>query len=121
MKHTCIAFLCLIFTSCSWEVDPTAIEQHAIHRLELHPTDLSYNILIVPDAKAVSAEHEKIYKQPTSALAFYSYQENLIVVPRQCRIEVLRHEVGHAVVAAYFKQPLPRWLKERLAAKCEPR
>jgi len=64
-------------------------------------------------------EHKRIYGRDTEAPAFYSSVENLIVIPRECEIRILRHEVGHAVVQAYFKEPIPVWLHETLAQKAE--
>lgn len=96
-----------------------AVEKDVSRTLQLYPSRTNYRILIVPDRQAVAAEHQRIYGKPTSAPAFYSPMENLIVIPRECEVRVLRHEVGHAVVEAYFKAPVPRWLHEKLARKAE--
>jgi len=113
------ALIAILFTSCSWSVDPSAIEREVSNRLQLYPAKTTYRILIVPTVADVRAEHVRIYGKPTRAPAFYSSVENLIVVPRGCRVRVFKHEVGHAVVEAYFKAPVPRWLHEELARRCE--
>ncbi|VVS92871.1 hypothetical protein [Desulfoluna spongiiphila] len=96
-----------------------AVEHEVSKTLQLYPSQTDYSILIVPDRKAVAMEHKRIYGRTTEAPAFYSSVKNLIVIPRECDIRILRHEVGHAVVRAYFKQPIPGWLHEKLAQKAE--
>jgi len=110
---------CGCFPRAPWVVDPAALDRDVRCRLQLYPSRSDYRILIVPDRATVAAEHTKIYGSPTRAPAFYSSIKNLIVIPRGCRIRVLRHEIGHAVVEAYFQAPVPRWLHEQLARKAE--
>lgn len=118
IKNTFYLFV-LLLTSCSWSVDPSAIEREVSDRLQLYPAKTTYRILIVPDDAAVKAEHIRIYGKPTRAPAFYSATRNLIVIPRGCRIRIFKHEMGHAVVEAYFKAPVPVWLHEVAAQRCE--
>jgi len=87
--------------------------------LQLYPATTDYRVLIVPDAEAVEAEHIRIYGVECNRPAFYSIREDLIVVPRDCTLQMIYHEAGHAVVEAYFKAPVPRWLHERLAQRAE--
>jgi len=102
-----------------WVVDPSVMDGEVRRCLQLYPSRSDYRILIVPDRAAVAAEHTSIYGHPIKAPAFYSIRRNLIVIPRGCRIRILRHEIGHAVVEAYFRDPVPRWLHEELAQKAE--
>lgn len=95
------------------------MEREVSNTLQLYPTKTDYRILIVPDLAAVRAEHTRIYGQPTNAPGFYSETENLIVIFRECELRILKHEIGHAVVQAYFKEPVPRWLHEELAQRAE--
>jgi hypothetical protein len=108
-------------SSSHWRVDPVAVEREVSNTLKLYPSQTTYRILIVPDIQSVRDEHIRIYGQPTQAPAFYSSRENLIVIPRECELNVLRHEVGHAVVEAYFEAPVPIWLHEELAQRAEVR
>jgi len=115
----CAVTLVACHTSRDWRVNPMELERDVSKTLQLFPSQTDYRILIVPDREAVASEHKRIYGRSTKAPAFYSSVENLIVIPMECEIRVLRHEVGHAVVAAYFTAPVPRWLHEKLAQKAE--
>jgi len=105
--------------SSDWWVNPVVVERDVSKTLQLYPSGTNYSILIVPNKEMVVAEHTRIYGVPTKAPAFYSSRENLVVVPRECELRVLKHEVGHALVEAYFKAPVPRWLHEELAQRAE--
>lgn len=96
-----------------------AVERDVSKTLQLYPSQTDYSILIVPDREAVSKEHNRIFGRPTNVPAFYAAVENLIVIPMECEIRILRHEIGHAVVRAYFNEPIPSWLHEELARKAE--
>jgi hypothetical protein len=119
LSLVCAMTLMACATSSQWRVNPVALEREVSNTLKLYPSKTTYRILIVPDLEAVRAEHTRIYGHPTQSPAFYSIRENLIVIPRQCELNVLRHEVGHAVVEAYFKAPVPVWLHEELAQRAE--
>lgn len=123
VKYLLSAFVAWAFVSCTsssqWRVHPAELEREVSKTLQLFPSRTNYKILIVPDQEAVAAEHKRIYGKPTPAPAFYAPVENLIVIPRECEVRVLRHELGHAVVEAYFKAPVPRWLHEKLAQHAE--
>lgn len=122
IKWGCIGLMALMVAGCAARggvVSPSAIDAHVRTRLQLYPATSTYRILIVPDDAAVKAEHVRIYGRHTKAPAFYSINENLVVLPRGCDLRVWRHEVGHAVVEAYFQAPVPRWLHERLAQTAE--
>ncbi|SCY54291.1 hypothetical protein [Desulfoluna spongiiphila] len=123
MKYLMIFICVLSFTGCAstseWKVNTVAMEREVSKTLQLYPSQTDYRILIVPDRKAVTMEHKRIYGRETDAPAFYSSVKNLIVIPRECEIRILRHEIGHAVVRAYFKAPVPSWLHEELARKAE--
>jgi len=120
----CTVLIALMVAGCTAArsggvVSPSAIDAEVRHTLRLYPATTTYRILIVPDVSAVKAEHERIYGKPTQAPAFYSIRENLVVLPRDCHLNMWRHEVGHAVVQAYFKEPVPVWLHEEIAQRAE--
>ncbi|WP_300667170.1 hypothetical protein [Desulfoluna sp.] len=123
MKYLMI-FICAMtlmgcVSSSGWRVDTQEVEREVSKTLQLFPSQTNYRILIVPDTVAVAAEYTRIYGGSTQAPAFYSSIENLIVIPRECELNILRHEIGHAVVQAYFKAPIPTWLHEELAQRAE--
>lgn len=120
----CTVLMALIVAGCTAArsggvVSPAAIDAEVRHTLKLYPATTTYRILIVPDVAAVKAEHLRIYGKPTNKPAFYSITEDLIVLPMDCEYQVWKHEVGHAVVKAYFKMPVPGWLHETLARAAE--
>ncbi len=106
------------------EINPAQLDCEVQETLRLYPPETTYRILVVPELEDVEAEHIRIYGKGCNAPAFYSKRENLVVVPRECVIHIhrlLRHEIGHAVVEAYFKSPVPGWLHEELAQRAEGR
>jgi len=123
----CTVLIALMVAGCTAArsggvVSPSAIDAEVRHTLRLYPATTTYRILIVPDDAAVKAEHYRIYGKSTKALAFYSIREDLVVLPMDCHLDLLRvwrHEVGHAVAEAYFKMPLPRWLHQEIAWAAE--
>ena len=119
----CTVLMALMVAGCTAAkggvVSPSAIDAEVRHTLQLYPATNTYRILIVPDDDAVKAEHARIYGRSTKAPAFYSIKEDLVVLPRDCHLEMWRHEVGHAVVKAYFRQPVPTWMHEMLAETAE--
>jgi|GEM_PF-1362205 len=126
MKVISTVLLALMVAGCAVSrigvVSPAAIDAEVRHTLKLYPAPSTYRILIVPDDAAVKAEHYRIYGKSTKALAFYSIREDLVVLPMDCHLDLLRvwrHEVGHAVAEAYFKMPLPRWLHQEIAWAAE--
>lgn len=123
MKKLNLILLALLVSGCAtgkpWSYNQAAIERHAMEKLQIYPAELEYDLCVVADQQAVSDKHVEIYGKPTQVLGFYSAHRQLVVVYENCPLRVLRHEIGHAVCNAYFKQPVPRWLHEFLARKCE--
>jgi hypothetical protein len=123
MKNILVFLSALTLVACAssseWRVNTVAVEREVSKTLQLFPSQTNYRILIVPDTEAVAAEYTRIYGRSTEAPAFYSSRENLIVIPRECELNIIRHEIGHAVVEAYFKAPIPGWLHEELAQRAE--
>lgn len=123
MKYIAVLLGALSLMACAssseWRINTVAMEREVSNTLQLFPTKTDYRILIVPDMAAVSAEHSRIFGKPTNAPGFYAISENIIVIYRECEVRILRHEVGHAVVEAYFKEPVPTWLHEELAQRAE--
>lgn len=123
MKYLMILMCAMTLMGCAssseWRVNTVMVEREVSKTLQLFPANTKYRVLIVPDRAAVAEEYARIYGEPTQAPAFYSSRENLIVIPRECELNILRHEMGHAVVQAYFKAPIPGWLHEELAQRSE--
>ena len=119
MVFTCVLSIMGCTSTSEWKVNTVELEREVSNTLQLYPSQTDYSILIVPDREAVSKEHNRIFGRPTKVPAFYAAVENLIVIPMECEIRILRHEIGHAVVRAYFNEPIPSWLHEELARKAE--
>jgi hypothetical protein len=101
-------------------VDFPALEEEVKADIELYPARLEYAVQIVANVAAVrKLFNEKSGRKSRGVQAFYLSREKLIVLPRATTIEIIRHEVGHAIVDAYFKMPVPRWLHETIAREAE--
>jgi hypothetical protein len=120
MKKLTATVLLLLHTGCASHVyDLPGIERHCMDKMKLYPSQVQFDVMFVTDQAAVSEKHAEIYGTPTNAIAFYSHRRKLVVAQENCPLRVLRHEVGHAVTSAYFKMPVPIWLHEVLARRCE--
>lgn len=100
------------------------IEEDVCNRLELYPgAKLKYEILIVDNVSEVRQflmdTYELRYMEVKGITACYSMMYDTIVLPKRCPINVIRHEIGHAIIADYFGMPVPRWLHEQIAERAE--
>ena len=101
-------------------VDFRVLEAEVANDIKLHPANLSYTVQVVADEAAVRRVWlEKTGHPAHGARAFYLSREKLMVFPRATTVEIIRHEIGHAIVDAYFKMPVPRGLHEKIAEEAE--
>ncbi len=84
--------------------------------LDMFPPRLRFSIVICPNAKQVQKHFHKIYDIDVDYMAFFSPSRNTVFYSADnANIRVVAHEIGHVVVAHYFKIPPPQRIHELLA------
>lgn len=88
--------------------------------LDMKPTNLRFNIVILDTEKEVTETYKKLYSVETDFLAFYSVGKNSVFVSLEnVNLKILSHEFGHAVIENYFDVSPPRKIHEVLAQFAE--
>lgn len=84
--------------------------------LEMFPDQLHIRIVLLASAGDVARVFKEKYGKNVNYVAFYSLSEDTIYISvEDARLEVLAHEIGHAIVDHYFKVRAPYNVHELMA------
>ncbi len=88
--------------------------------LDMFPADLRFAIKIEPTEKEVQQNFYRIYHVQVNYVAFFSPSEDTVFYSvNNINLRVAAHEIGHVVVAHYFKVSPPQRIHELLAQFAE--
>ncbi len=84
--------------------------------LDMFPDNLHINLVLLPSSDAVDAEYKRKYGKNVNYISYYSLSEKTIYMSvEDMRLQVLAHEIGHAIVDHYFKVRPPYAIHELMA------
>jgi hypothetical protein len=84
--------------------------------LEMFPSDLHITFVLLPSRKEVSSAYKDKYGKQANHIAYYSLQEDTIYISvKDTKLQVIAHEIGHAIVDHYFQVRPPYNIHELLA------
>jgi len=84
--------------------------------LDMYPNGMKVTVVILPNKKAVAAMYQSKYGKEAENLAYYSLSENTIYISADdTKLQVIAHELGHAIVNHYFKERPPYQIHELMA------
>lgn len=93
-----------------------AIMEKAEVVLDMFPKNLRINVVILPTANDCSAIFARKYGKRQNHIAYYSLSEDTIYISvADTKLEVLAHEIGHAIVDHYFTDRPPYTIHELMA------
>jgi hypothetical protein len=99
-----------------------AIIEKAETILEMFPDQLHIKIVLLEKSADVARVFKEKYGKNVDHIAFYSLSEDTIYISvDDSRLEVLAHEIGHAIVDHYFKVRPPYNVHELMAQFVEKR
>ena len=84
--------------------------------LDKYPSGFKINIKIYDKQEALNDIYQEIFEEEADHKAFYIHKFHTIYISLNNLSEsVLAHEIGHAIIDAYFAIPPPPKIKELLA------
>lgn len=88
--------------------------------LDMFPANLRINVVLLESADDVSRVFAQKYGKRASHIAYYSLSEDTIYVSvENARLEVIAHEMAHAIVDHYFTERPPYNIHELMAQFAE--
>lgn len=88
--------------------------------LDMFPPNLHITVILLPSADDVSEIFKRKYGKKVNHIAYYSLSEDTIYVSvEDSRLEVIAHEMGHAIVDHYFTERPPYTIHELMAQFAE--
>lgn len=97
-----------------------AIIEQAKIILGMNPKDLHINVVILPTTEDCSEIFARKYGKSERKFAYYSVSEDTIYISAaETRLGVVAHELGHAIVDAYFSEQPPSYMHELMAQSVE--
>lgn len=88
--------------------------------LDMFPANLRINVVLLASAGDVSRVFAQKYGKRANHIAYYSLSEDTIYVSvENARLEVIAHEMGHAIVDHYFTERPPYNIHELMAQFAE--
>ncbi|MEN8190183.1 MAG: hypothetical protein ABFS19_10080 [Thermodesulfobacteriota bacterium] len=89
--------------------------------LNMFPADdMQLKIMLLPNKKGVAAFYRKQYGKDVDYCAYYSFSLKTVYISvRDTRLQLLAHEIGHAVVDHYFDARPPHAIHEMMAVFTE--
>ena len=88
--------------------------------LDMFPKNLKIQVVLLATADDVSQVFARKYKKRAQHIAFYSLSEDTIYISvEDSRLEVIAHEIGHAIVDHYFSERPPYNIHELMAQFAE--
>lgn len=77
--------------------------------LDMKHDKLHFKISILDSKKEVFDYYQRLYKQESGFIAFYSVGKNTVFISiEDTQLKVIAHEFGHAVIENYFEVSPPR-------------
>ncbi len=84
--------------------------------LDMFPDNMHITVVILADAEDVRRVYKQRYGRSARHIAYYSLKEDTIYISADdTSLEVISHEIGHAVVDHYFKVRPPYNIHELMA------
>lgn len=84
--------------------------------LDMFPSNLHINVVLLETADDVSRVFTQKYGKQADHIAYYSLSEDTIYISvEDTRLEVIAHEMGHAIVDHYFSERPPYNIHELMA------
>jgi len=84
--------------------------------LDMFPKGIKVTLVLLPDRRAVTAVYQQKYGKAADNIAYYSLSENTIYVSvKDANLQVIAHELGHAIVNHYFTERPPYNIHELMA------
>lgn len=88
--------------------------------LDMFPPDLHITLVLLPSADDVSEAYQRNYGKKVNHIAYYSLSADTIYISvEDARLEVIAHEMGHAIVDHYFTERPPYTIHELMAQFAE--
>lgn len=88
--------------------------------LDMFPDFYHVNLVLLADDDDVARMYKRKYGKRVDHIAYYSLSEKTIYISADdTRLRVLAHEIGHSVVAHYFKVRPPYTIHELMAQFAE--
>ncbi len=88
--------------------------------LDMFPDNLRINVVLLASADDVSRVFAQKYGKSANHIAYYSLSEDTIYVSvENARLEVIAHEMAHAIVDHYFTERPPYNIHELMAQFAE--
>lgn len=93
-----------------------AIMEKAETVLDMFPNNLHIKIVLLNSGEEVSSVYKQKYGKNANHIAYYSLSEDTIYISiEDARLQVLAHEMGHAIVDHYFDVRPPYNIHELMA------
>lgn len=84
--------------------------------LDMFPSNLHINVVLLETADDVSRVFTRKYGKKANHIAYYSLSEDTIYISvEDTKLEVIAHEMGHAIVDHYFSERPPYNIHELMA------
>jgi hypothetical protein len=84
--------------------------------LDMFPDNMHITVVLLPRDRDVSEAYKQKYGRDANHIAYYSLSEKTIYISvEDTNLEVLAHEIGHAVVDHYFQVRPPYNIHELMA------
>jgi hypothetical protein len=84
--------------------------------LDMFPDDLHFTLVLLPVAEDINKVFYQKYQKKVNYISFYSLSEKTIYISvDDTTLQVLAHEIGHAIVDHYFKNRPPYNIHELMA------
>lgn len=81
--------------------------------LKMYPGDMSFDICILKNKRAVEDKSLELYKYYNNAMAFYSPRKNTVFCSaKNTNYRMLAHEIAHVVITKNFKIVMPGHIQE---------
>lgn len=112
MTLTTIMAMVMMTAGCA-AVDHAAMTRRVMDTMGMHPS-ITTEIVVCASPAQVGLYYEVIYGVNRPLEGFYSRQVDTIFYVAGDRA-VFAHEMAHAVIDAYFREPVPVWVHETLA------
>lgn len=84
--------------------------------LDMFPANLHLTVVLLPTSSDVALMYMKKYGKQADHIAYYSFKEDTIYISvDDTKLQVIAHEIGHAIVDHYFQVRPPYNIHELMA------
>jgi hypothetical protein len=112
MKTVAAFFMALFLIGCA-SVDPEAVRIRVADVLQIGQ-DVRPTVVVCNDAHDVGLHYQAIYGRYITMEGFYSRKTRTVYYV-DGRLDVLVHELSHALLDGYFREDMPVWMHEYIA------